>query len=217
MYNIIRNIKGFTLAEILVTLGVIGVIASMTVPTLVQDVQEAQFKAAWKKTFADFSQASKRLATDKAGNLSNVFNGSGNQHDRLKEAFLPYLNYTKLCAAGSATGTNGCWHTTFYKLSGQLYSGDWSSMSRLILNNGVLVAFYLDSLTCIDTRTPNNDSCGKIFVDINGYRGPNVIGKDIYGGHLVKAGNLIPRGTQGDICYNDPNSSCDTDNGNTIG
>ena len=33
---------GFTLAEILVTLGIIGVIASMTIPNLVQDIQDAQ-------------------------------------------------------------------------------------------------------------------------------------------------------------------------------
>ena len=43
--------KGFTLAEILIVLMVIGVIATMTVPSLMKGVNEAQFKTAYKKAF----------------------------------------------------------------------------------------------------------------------------------------------------------------------
>ncbi len=47
------NKIGFTLSEILITLGIIGVIAAVTIPSLVQGIQDAQFKAAWKKPLAD--------------------------------------------------------------------------------------------------------------------------------------------------------------------
>ena len=43
--------KAFTLAEILIVLMVIGVIATMTVPSLMKGVNEAQFKTAYKKAF----------------------------------------------------------------------------------------------------------------------------------------------------------------------
>ena len=47
----LKNEKAFTLAEVLITLGIIGIVAEMTIPILMQNVQDAQFKAAMKKTF----------------------------------------------------------------------------------------------------------------------------------------------------------------------
>ena len=46
-----RMKKGFTLAEILIVLMVIGVIATMTIPSLMKGVTEAQYKAAYKKAY----------------------------------------------------------------------------------------------------------------------------------------------------------------------
>ena len=40
----------FTLAEVLITLGIIGIVAEMTIPTLMNNVQDQAFKAAWKKS-----------------------------------------------------------------------------------------------------------------------------------------------------------------------
>lgn len=43
--------KGFTLAEILIVLMVIGVVATMTIPSLMKGVTDAQYKTAYKKAF----------------------------------------------------------------------------------------------------------------------------------------------------------------------
>src|SRR5574344_448018 len=48
---------GFTLAEVLITLGIIGVVAAMTMPTLMNATNGAQFKAAYKKALSAISQA----------------------------------------------------------------------------------------------------------------------------------------------------------------
>ena len=47
---------GFTLAEVLITLGIIGVVAAMTMPTLINSTQGAQYKTA-KKALSVLSQA----------------------------------------------------------------------------------------------------------------------------------------------------------------
>ena len=49
--------KGFTLAEVLITLGIIGVVAAMTMPTLINSTQGAQYKTAFKKSLTVLSQA----------------------------------------------------------------------------------------------------------------------------------------------------------------
>ena len=48
---------GFTLAEVLITLGIIGVVAAMTMPTLMNSTQGAQYKTAYKKALSAISQA----------------------------------------------------------------------------------------------------------------------------------------------------------------
>jgi len=51
------NKRGFTLAEVLITLGIIGVIAAMTVPTLMNNSTEIEFRSAFKKGLASLNQA----------------------------------------------------------------------------------------------------------------------------------------------------------------
>ena len=48
---------GFTLAEVLITLGIIGVVAAMTIPTLIANTSSTQFKTAYKKTLSTLNQA----------------------------------------------------------------------------------------------------------------------------------------------------------------
>lgn len=49
--------QGFTLAEVLITLGIIGVVAAMTIPTLISNTNGAQFKTAYKKALSTLNQA----------------------------------------------------------------------------------------------------------------------------------------------------------------
>ena len=62
-YDIYKN--GFTLAEVLVTLGIIGVVSAMTVPTLMQNHQRKTYVVQLHKVYNDFSQAALRYMTDR--------------------------------------------------------------------------------------------------------------------------------------------------------
>ena len=56
--NTIKRVhSGFTLAEVLITLGIIGVVAAMTMPTLMNATNGAQYKTAYKKALSVISQA----------------------------------------------------------------------------------------------------------------------------------------------------------------
>ncbi|MBQ8458693.1 type II secretion system protein [bacterium] len=48
---------GFTLAEVLITLGVIGVVAALTIPTLIANIRSKQFSTGFKKTVSTLNQA----------------------------------------------------------------------------------------------------------------------------------------------------------------
>jgi prepilin-type N-terminal cleavage/methylation domain-containing protein len=48
--------RGFTLAEVLITLAIIGVVAALSIPSVVKNYQETQFKTAYKKAFSDLNR-----------------------------------------------------------------------------------------------------------------------------------------------------------------
>lgn len=192
MRSIIKN-KAFTLAEVLITLLIIGVVSSMVIPAIISDAQNQEYKVAWKKTYAIFAQASQRLAMDNGGNIKGLYN----TNDAFRNAYLPYLQYTKTCNQSTSTGLNGCWHAlnSWFFLSGDPYSwaGDRSWTSRVILNDGTLVVVGGDQ------NCNNYDSitgaCIEIMVDINGYKKPNTVGKDIFVLIVYENGKVLPMGT----------------------
>ena len=164
----LNNKKGFTLAEVLITLAIIGVVASMTIPALMNNVNDEQYKVEWKSIFSDFSQAYLRVLTDTGHNFANVA--------AMRDAFLPYMITANTCTYPQT----GCWHSastpaktmplsdgTQYNLAVNPYT---NSVSGLVLNNGALVIFYWDSA-----------AMGWMMTDVNGFKGPNVLGKDIFG------------------------------------
>ena len=60
-----RCLDAFTLAEVLVTLGIIGVVSAMTVPTLMQNYQRQSYVTQLHKTYNEFSHAILRFQTDR--------------------------------------------------------------------------------------------------------------------------------------------------------
>ena len=51
------RIRAFTLAEVLITIGIIGTVAALTIPTLISNVNSQHYKAMFKKSIATLNQA----------------------------------------------------------------------------------------------------------------------------------------------------------------
>ena len=56
--------KAFTLAEILVTIGIIGFVSAMTIPSLINNVKDTRFRTQFLKTYTVIQQALKRMEAD---------------------------------------------------------------------------------------------------------------------------------------------------------
>jgi prepilin-type N-terminal cleavage/methylation domain-containing protein len=207
----IKSKDGFTLAEVLITLLIIGIIASIVIPGLIADTQQAELKTAWKKTFSDFSQATKLVLADNGGSMRGLCGGVPTyQPDCLKNAYKQYLNYTKVCDNGTAY-EGGCFHPRNYPyidsikwLNGashiwiNTYPPFADGNSGLILSNGQLVVFYYQDSSCSSGPGAAVDgysnSCGWITIDVNGFKSPNTVGKDIFSVDLLENG-IKPTGS----------------------
>ncbi|MBQ8459679.1 type II secretion system protein [bacterium] len=52
-----KKFSGFTLAEVLITIGVIGVVAAMTIPTIMANIKGQRYRSQFKKTMSTLNQA----------------------------------------------------------------------------------------------------------------------------------------------------------------
>jgi prepilin-type N-terminal cleavage/methylation domain-containing protein len=189
---------GFTLAEVLITLLIIGVVASITVPNLINDSQEAEHIASLKKAFSEFSVTTKRIISDNGGTFIGVL-ANDSDHTGLRNAYAQYLSYTKSC---NDARDEGCWHPLStnggtWKALGGTQTDTYNSNSGLILNDGMLVNFIAFSQNCTRSLAyyAKPIICGWIIVDVNGFKKPNVIGKDVFYFQIIPD-RLEPIGSQ---------------------
>ena len=80
--------QGFTLAEVLVTLAIIGVVAALTIPTLIQSANQAKYSTGLKKQISVLSSA---LQMNTANNVDLV-SITANSDDALADYFSGQLN-----------------------------------------------------------------------------------------------------------------------------
>ncbi|MDD3150892.1 MAG: prepilin-type N-terminal cleavage/methylation domain-containing protein, partial [Candidatus Gastranaerophilales bacterium] len=203
--------SGFTLAETLIVIAIIGIIASIVTPMLFGTTSDAELKAAWKKSYSDLSQAAQLIAVDNGGTLAGAFPGDYAGTEDLKNAFASKLNIIKDCSGpsgyggtGSGASAEGCWHNganSWYYLKG---TGIGSQTNPgLILNNGSLTRFSLNKSDC-SQENGSYDACGYITIDVNGFKKPNTYGKDIFEVSIT-SNVLIPYGARE---YYDPSTTC---------
>lgn len=157
--------SGFTLAEVLITLGIIGVVCAMTIPTLMNSIQDQQFKTAYKKAYSTASQAwldaysdgSLSLCTQWADNATTVTCNVDNFN-----AFKAEMKVAKDCG----NNYQDCWN-----MSGESAYGGFPSLSNAIA--------FTDNSGFVWLRgTWNGSTPESVAVDTNGLKGPNQYGKD---------------------------------------
>lgn len=176
----------FTLAEVLITLGIIGVVAAMTMPSLIQNYQEKATVTKLKKCYSLVSQAYVSILNDEGG--SDTLQAGDDLE--MMEKFGKYLKYQKTCGRNK-----GCFPNVTYKsVTGNGYSkweDDTTDRSRAILTDGTLIMFNKSAMRVGE----GNYLYAQIYVDINGFKGPNQLGKDFFY-FYINPEKIVPGGAK---------------------
>lgn len=191
--------KGFTLAEILITIGIIGVVAAMTIPNLMTKIQKSRLETQLKATYSVIQQAMKSAeghGADFQTAFQDNFTANKNWFD---EYILPNLKVENVCY-----NQPGCWHkpgevkdllgrTSVFEMVNGIGYGiiTFTTAKGAWFNMDSFYKAHCDSMFGVTTPT----GCLVIYFDVNGSVKPNRIGKDIY--ILVQSENgLIPAGSE---------------------
>ncbi len=223
--NLVSSKKvAFTLAEVLITLGIIGVVAAMTIPTLISNYNEKQTVTKLKKVYSTLNQAytMATIENDVGTKWETASMPETTQTDILTfEKFEPYLKVTEKCL-----DAEGCFANAMYTtLSGKNHSNFYTEKrhAKFVLSDGTSVLFYNYGNTYKTKSTKygfpaDNPVFGAIVIDINGTKGPNVNGKDtfsfIFTNNGIKPNGMpdrlyISQDEEGnDIQVEDPMTNC---------
>lgn len=175
--------KGFTLAETLITLGIIGVVASLTLPTLIQNHRDRVIVTQVNKAYNLFSNAFE-MAQAKYGpaEMWTVPDDTQSANDLWYERIAENLKIVEDCGNSGAFWICKKPNSKIYPYKGLYQTGDqYSSITGTsnhsgILNNGMM--FSIDQFMTSGEKWWGR--YGYIVVDINGTKGPHQIGKDIF-------------------------------------
>lgn len=166
--------KAFTLAEVLITLGIIGIVAAMTLPTLIQKQQEKVLINQLK--VANNTLSNMLLLAYKDHDTMQFWSNDYSQgstymtynRTNFEKYFLPYLKVAKYCKSGK-----GCFSEDIYfnENSGDNINTN-SNYVKALLANGMSISAQGLSF--------NAYGSGSFLVDVNGFKGPNEWGKDLF-------------------------------------
>ena len=169
----------FTLAEVLITLGIIGVVAAMTMPSLITAKQEKATISTIKKNYSILANALLMAQNDNGELYTWGITKDADGLNLVSSNLKPYLKIIEDCGVGEksdcAPGDNG----KFKDLTGRKRTEDFSSSDyySFRLNDGTAVAIQLKTKAeCISSES----SCMNFYIDTNGKKYPNTLGKDIF-------------------------------------
>ena len=186
----------FTLAEVLITLGIIGIIAILTIPSLINKITDLQYKAAFKKNYSVFAQAMKMVEIEdnmvfqKEENWTNlpIYLCKLAQHLKAVKNGLD----CSIVLSDEFDPTNDNSFKTDFKWHNEWYQKDTKPIH---LNPG-----YNSNTFQLQDGTLINYGClNQVFIDVNGFKKPNTVGKDIFYFLLTENGLTFWENAHGNI------------------
>ena len=183
-----NKIKAFTLAETLIVIGMIGLIAAMTLPAVINNARNKELESRFKKSYSLLAQMVQLVVENEYGGVTELSQNN----------YAQFGDYLKKYAGSDRNVGDVRWGTSysanFMKEKYKTYTGGAISG---IFND---YAFYTsDNNATVFLDTGHSPALPDIFVaiDINNIDNkPNRFGFDLFGFYVDKKGRLLPFGDQ---------------------
>lgn len=194
------NKKGFTLAEVLITLGVIGLVAALTLPSMYNNYQKALIGKTLARSVELVEQGMLNIRQE-----AQLNSETGDTFETLSS-----IKKSDLGLSGSSyiTDSNAFYNSTKSFLGIENSDYDVTNISAFAGNldtnlKSLYTAYKFNKLNAIvafqnktGTTTSNDSIISRVLIDANGAAKPNTFGKDVFIFGLTNSGTLIPAGTQ---------------------
>jgi prepilin-type N-terminal cleavage/methylation domain-containing protein len=182
--------KGFTLAEVLITLGIVGVVAVLTVPSVMKNYKNRLYVAQFEKIYSQLTDATQAIMNSE--HVDNFYETTAGQTQSCSdansgkcEAGLGYFlnNYFKVvkknCLSSDKSGCMSSNSSVYKTVSGLALGGVSANYCVQTVSGAAICGFYNSANTCMS-----------LVVDVNGMAEPNIAGRDVFSMDVHKDGSL---------------------------
>ena len=188
--NLCQRKTAFTLAEVLITLSVIGIVAALTIPSMIENHNNKAWSTAkdlWDKKLVE---ATRQM------NIDGVMTGVASTTEDYMNYFKKYVKVIKTC---DNSKLENCYAPKFVQTgdketevevnslttASKLGQKEWNTntMGFVIADGTTVVMAYNPNCSSVDPFSKEGQSgqvgCMSMLIDVNGKKGPNRVGDDI--------------------------------------
>lgn len=191
---------GFTLAEVLITLGIIGVVSAITIPNLMENVRNRDLQVQLKKTYSEWNQISMSFMEEHEQSIPEAVAEEYAKNHNAKIFSQELLKYIK----GVNKYSEWNWNTkdddgNIVSVNAQPYK-TYNLKARTAVmpcDASVYGGMSMDiggKLFSFDDPPSQGKNGPRLCVDLNGSRRPNTFGIDIFSFLFTTDGHIIPEG-----------------------
>lgn len=208
------KVKAFTLAEVLITLGIIGVVAAMTLPIIGQNVKNKELEVQLNKSYSVLQNAINKMNYDKGELVLPSNSSNASLGVELKKYLVLYKDCgLSGCETKNGTDENGDLafnYSDHYKTYNNATKMNNSRLDdgQFILTDSMFVMIECSGTTSVPVLL--------ISVDVNGYnKKPNRWGHDLFTFQITSQGKFLPSGAKG-TSYTNKDLYCSTTSSSNI-
>lgn len=198
---------GFTLAEVLITLGIIGVVAAITIPLIMTKVDQHKTIAGLKASYSNLSQLVKRIEYE-YGDVEGM-NGTSNvwyRRDKkqiVEGSIAPLLPGSQVFDAGDGAANSALCFTQGVTRKHKTLSGEYQYIrpnggAWFAGGNSRMMSIQLADGSCmgfdVAAYDDNTGVSMEVYTDINGPQQPNALGRDLFQFVVTQKGDVYPLG-----------------------
>lgn len=172
---------GFSLAEVLITLGILGIVAAMTIPMMRESYEKKSIIPSLKKAYSNLKQAF--IASQDMNAEFDTWNFSLNAEDFYEKYMKGYHNAESVVKVSDLAS-----HGVAY------YNMDGTAITEPAIANDDSVVLILPDGVMLFVSEEANNNFKTLAIDVNGLKRPNIVGKDIFMVAVQKQFGLMPYG-----------------------
>ena len=223
-HYLLKRKTAFTLSEVLITLGIIAVVAALTLPTLIANYQKKNLVTQLKKSVSTIEQGfTTMLADEEVESLADTdvfkaINGSCIASEGLKNSgcdnFYPKLKKYFNIIDVRETGSDFKHRNINPNASFQNPDNRTDGAMIVLADGAILYSYNISSseqkspYSCDYIHSKGGTMCAKMgnfAIDVNGKKKPNVTGRDVFVFYISSTGHLVPLWSKNDLIYAEGN------------
>lgn len=181
--------SGFTLAEVLITLGIIGIIAALTLPGLISNYQYLVLQVQFKKAYSELNQIATLFKEHNGVAIPTYINKYG--YNSFLEQFPKYLKETSKISDWQYNSDSSIINMPY-----EMYTMNGKKMSSFLCDTHYFHAEITERIVSFDDTPKKGYNGPRVCVDVNGTKKPNILGVDIFYFQFTTDGYAIPEGTE---------------------